>query len=86
MSALPLLQLMTRKGCCLCDDAYIVADLAVRNNLCRFEVVDIDLDEQLKQQYGHDVPVLLINGVEFVRYFVEYPQLEQKLMELNNLN
>ena len=29
----------------------------------------------MKAEYGNDVPVLLINGVECMRHFVEYPKL-----------
>jgi len=76
---LPLLQMMTRKGCCLCDDAYIAADLAQRNGLCQFEAVDIDKDADLLKEYGNDVPVLLVNGVECMRHFVEYPALVKAL-------
>jgi hypothetical protein len=75
MTKLPLLQMMTRKGCCLCDDVYIAGDLAQRNGLCQFESVDVDTDPTLIEKYGNDVPVLLINGVECMRHFVEYPKL-----------
>jgi len=78
-SSLPLLQMMTRKGCHLCGDAYIAADLAQRQGLCRFEAVDVDIDEHLKKIYGNDVPVLLIEGVECMRHFVDYPQLAAAL-------
>lgn len=59
----------------MCDDVYIAGDLAQRNGLCKFESVDVDNDTQLREQYGNDVPVLLINGVECMRHFVEYPKL-----------
>ncbi|HIP07077.1 MAG TPA: glutaredoxin family protein [Mariprofundaceae bacterium] len=75
MPVLPLLQMMTRQGCSLCDDVYIAGDLAQREGLCRFESVDVDADEILKAKYGLDVPVLLIDGVEHARHFVEYPKL-----------
>ncbi len=78
--------MMTRKGCCLCDDAYIAADLAQRNKLCQFEAVDVDSDDSLRQKYGNDVPVLLINGEEFARHFVEYPELAQALHHANKEN
>jgi hypothetical protein len=80
---LPLLQMMTRKGCCLCNDAYIASDLAERNGLCRFESVDIDQDASLLKKYGNDVPVLLIDGVECMRHFIEYPKLVKALKAVN---
>ncbi|MDQ7005239.1 MAG: glutaredoxin family protein [Ghiorsea sp.] len=75
MSEFPLLQMMTRQGCSLCDDVYIAGDMAQREGLCRFESVDVDKDEALRKKYGLDVPVLLIDGVEHARHFVEYPKL-----------
>lgn len=75
MTQLPSLQMMTRKGCCLYDDVYIADDLAQRTGLCQFESIDVDTDTELLAKYGNDVPVLLINGVECIRHFVEYPQL-----------
>lgn len=78
---LPLLQMMTRQGCSLCDDVYIAGDMAQREGLCRFESVDVDKDAELKEKYGHDVPVLLIDGKEHVRHFVEYPKLIVALRE-----
>ncbi len=75
MAGLPLLQMMTRQGCSLCEDAYIAGDMAQREGLCRFESVDVDMDATLKAKYGLDVPVLLIDGVEHARHFVEYPKL-----------
>ena len=81
MSGLPLLQMMTRKGCCLCDDVYIAGDLAQRHGLCQFQAIDVDADPALLAKYGNDVPVLLINGVECMRHFVEYPKLVVALKE-----
>ncbi len=75
MSGLPLLQMMTRKNCSLCDDVYIAGNLAQTHGLCRFETVDVDSDSLLLEKYGNDVPVLLINGVECMRHFVDYPKL-----------
>lgn len=80
MSDLPLLQMMTRQGCSLCDDVYIAGDMAQREGLCCFESVDVDKDAALKDKYGLDVPVLLIDGVEHARHFVEYPKLIVALM------
>jgi len=72
---LPLLQMMTRQHCSLCDDVYIAADMAQRSGLCQFEAVDVDKDAVLLEKYGNDVPVVLINGKEHARHFVEYPKL-----------
>jgi len=88
MKQLPQLQMMTRKGCCLCDDVHIAGDLAQRNGLCHFETIDVDSDAIYLKKYGNDVPVLLINGEEIMRHFVEYPKLivalESAKQRMNN--
>jgi hypothetical protein len=47
---------------------------------CRvaYEVVDISGKADLEARYGHDIPVILLDGVEIARHFVR----ERKLLEL----
>lgn len=51
-------ELVTRKGCHLCDDAY---DL-LRQLCVEPRVRDVDLDPELFRLYDFRVPVLLIDG------------------------
>ncbi len=52
------LQLVTRQGCHLCDDA-----LAALRTLGREpELLDVDADERLLAAYDWRVPVVLLNG------------------------
>ncbi len=51
-------ELVTRKGCHLCDDAY---DL-LRQLRVEPRVRDVDLDPELFRLYDFRVPVLLIDG------------------------
>lgn len=55
---MPQIILYTRAGCCLCDDAEA---LLVRHGL-RPRLVDIDADEQLREQFTTCVPVVEIDG------------------------
>jgi glutaredoxin len=55
--------LYSRQGCHLCD---IAADVLARHNLT-FEVVDIDADPVLREQYNECVPVVVIDGKERFR-------------------
>jgi glutaredoxin len=50
--------LYTRQGCHLCDDAQA---LLVQHGL-RPQIVDIDADPKLRQQFNECVPVVEING------------------------
>ncbi len=55
----PLLRLMTRKACCLCEDAERVLHALEQEGLCRVECCDVDLRPAWAARYGRDVPVLL---------------------------
>jgi glutaredoxin len=54
--------LYTRRGCHLCDDALAVLERARRTVCFGLEVIDIDADPKLVEQYGHDVPVVTVDG------------------------
>lgn len=79
--ALPELQLMSRRACCLCDDARTVAEALAARGLCRLEVVDVDQDIELARLYGMDVPVLLINGEARFKHRIGFEELESALNE-----
>lgn len=51
-------ELYTRVGCHLCDDA---AALLARYGL-HADSIDVDLQPELKQRYGDCVPVVVIDG------------------------
>jgi glutaredoxin len=72
----PSVRLMTRQGCCLCDEARRILQahgLAV-------EEVDIDIDPQLRERYTNCVPVVIIDGKERFRGRVD-PLLLRRLLE-----
>ena len=50
--------LYTRQGCHLCQDA----EALLRRLGCSVTSVDVDADEALAARYGHEVPVLLLDG------------------------
>jgi glutaredoxin len=64
----------SKPGCHLCDRAKEVVER------CRigYEVVDISGNPELELRYGHDIPVILLDGVEIARHFVR----EQQVLEL----
>lgn len=58
------LRLLSRDGCHLCQEA----EALLRRLSLRFQVVDVDADEQLRALYGDAVPVLLdADGRELAR-------------------
>ena len=64
----------SKPGCHLCDRTKAVVER------CRveFTVVDISGHPELEARYGHDIPVILLDGVEIARHFVR----ERNLLEL----
>ena len=77
---------MSRKACCLCEDAEAALLQAVEKGLCPVEMIEvIDVDEQLElaARYGADVPVLLIDGVVKMKHVISQSALEEALMMLS---
>ncbi len=80
MSPSPVhLQLLSRRQCCLCDDAKQVVADAARQGLCTWEMLDVDHDKALLVRYGNDVPVLLMDGEKLFEHRVPAEGLRQAL-------
>lgn len=56
----------SKPGCHLCDRAKEV----VQRCQVEFAEVDISGNADLEARYGHDIPVILLDGVEIARHFV----------------
>lgn len=70
----------TRRDCHLCDSARYVLDRALTDRPdVRIEVIDIDADPELVRRYGHDVPVILLDGREFARHRLDETALRRAL-------
>lgn len=72
--------LYTREGCHLCDEAL---DVLRRHGLSP-ELVDIDSDPQLVEQYTECVPVVVIDGRERFRGHVNEVLLRRILRKLRS--
>jgi len=77
--SLPHIQLMTRRACCLCDDAKVVLDAAAAAGLCSWESVDVDRDKALLVRFGLDVPVLMLAGKVIFKHRVSEDDLKSAL-------
>ncbi|WP_433214110.1 glutaredoxin family protein [Dactylosporangium sp. CS-047395] len=69
------LTLYTRPGCHLCDEAKTVLDRVGEP----WEEVDIEGDEELEEEYGFRIPVLLLDGKEHGYWRVEEERLRRDL-------
>jgi len=76
MTAVPALQLMSRKACCLCEDAQTVLAGFVAQERCTLEVVDVDQNVALAALYGMDVPVLLMKKQVQLMHRIEQQDIE----------
>jgi len=77
----PVLQLMSRKACCLCEDAEVVLNAFVAQGRCQLNVLDVDQDISLAARYGMDVPVLLKDGSICCMHRIEHDDVENILLE-----
>jgi glutaredoxin len=68
----PTVELFTKEGCTLCDDATAVLD-ALRND-APHSLIAVDITDQDKKQlwdrYKYDIPVLAIDGVYWTKHRV----------------
>ena len=75
----PVVTLYTRAGCCLCEEAKKVLDVAGRRARFRIEEIDIDTDVALRAQYNDEIPVIAINGVKAFQYEVNLEEFLKRL-------
>ncbi len=76
------LELMTKKDCCLCDDAKEILDEVLPDFQVHLKLTDIEQDPALMDQYKEKIPVLLIEGEESFIYKVHPVTLRKKLEKL----
>lgn len=69
------LQLVTRRGCHLCDDAVA----ALRELGREPELLDVDGDDELFGAYDWRVPVVLLNGKVIAEGRIDVPALRRAL-------
>jgi glutaredoxin len=75
----PRLQLLTRAGCHLCEQAAdALAEVAGAAGLDPV-AVDVDADPALQAEYGDRVPVVLLDGREHSYFRVDVPRLRRDL-------
>lgn len=60
----PLLELVTKDGCHLCEAAVGVVDEVAAELGLPWQEVRIDDDAELTARYGEEVPVVLVDGIQ----------------------
>jgi hypothetical protein len=85
MHTRPVLTLLTRAYCHLCDDMRVaIAPLAARFGADVIEL-DVDADTALEERYGERIPVLLLgsslDGIELCQYTLDSTAVQRTLAE-----
>jgi hypothetical protein len=78
------IEMYSRPGCHLCDDAKAVIEPFSRTYPLELTVTDVDSNPALREAYGTEIPIILINGTEVFRHRIDPDALERKLRELWN--
>lgn len=71
--------LYTRKECGLCEEMKEVVRQVAEEIPLDLEEVDVEGAAQLRERYGHEVPVLFIGGRKAFKYRVTVRELKGKL-------
>ena len=76
---LPRVVLYGRQDCCLCDEALEELQQARRTASFELEKIDVDTDPSLAAKYGHEVPVVEIDGRKAFKFHVSRRKFLQLL-------
>jgi len=72
----------SRPGCHLCDDAKQIIERVRRKYPFQLRTIDIESDPELETAYGTDIPVVTINGNRAFKYRVNEKEFERKVERL----
>lgn len=72
-------QLLTRAGCHLCDDARRLVERVTAETGVPWGETDVDGDPALRAEYGDLVPVVLVDGRELGYWRIEETRLRRAL-------
>ncbi|MEU4352851.1 glutaredoxin family protein [Streptomyces sp. NPDC023838] len=74
-SAPPLVTLIGKPGCHLCDDARAVVESVCAETGAAWEEKDITQDEALHREYWEQIPVVLVDGAQHTFWRVDPARL-----------
>jgi len=77
-------EIYSRPGCHLCDEAKAVIESAGGRHRLELRVVNVEDDPQLEARYGTEIPVVFINGKEAFRQRVDALEFDKELKKLWN--
>jgi glutaredoxin len=72
----------SRPGCHLCDDAKEIIERVRRRVPFDLRVTNVETSAELEKQYGELIPVVLINGQKAFEYHVDEADFEKRVKRL----
>ena len=79
---IPVLRLLGRPGCHLCDDARDLLERLRGEHAFTLEVIDIESDDALLKAYLERIPVIALDGEELYDFFVDEEDLVRRLSNI----
>ena len=79
------IEILTKKDCCLCDDAKAVVESVLLDYPATLNLIDIESDSALLESYKERIPVVRINGEESFVYKAHEITLRKKLDKILEL-
>ena len=76
------IEILTKKDCCLCDDAKEIIEKILPDFPVSLTTTDIESDPSLFETYKERIPVVRLNGEESFVYKVHEITLRKKLEKL----
>jgi glutaredoxin len=74
-----LIELFTRPGCHLCDEAKRILVEAQRRSVFSLIEHNVEDDPEWEREYGVDIPVVLVDGRKAFKHRIEKRALERYL-------
>ena len=82
MSSEIVIEILTKKDCCLCDKIKEIANKVLPDYPARLIITDIESDPILYEKFKERIPVLKINDIESFVYKAHETSLRRKLDQL----
>jgi len=76
------IDIYSRPGCHLCDEAKAVIERVQRRIAFAIRIINVESDPELEKQYGASIPVVLINGNKAFKYRVDEVEFEKRVKKL----
>jgi hypothetical protein len=82
MSSEIVIEILTKKDCCLCDEIKEIANKVLPDYPARLIITDIESDPILYENFKKRIPILKINNMESFVYKAHETSLRRKLDQL----